>query len=244
MYGANEEVWGQELADEGEMWGEAEAGDFENTFESDFESDQEAGFAGEGEMAWAGEGPFTAEQEEELAAELLAVSNEGELDEFLGKLFKRVAPIAGRFLRGPLGQQLSGLLKGAAKKALPMAGRAIGSHFGGARGGDLGAQAGNLAGRIFGLELEGMSYEDQEFQTAQRFVRLAGDAAQKAAQAPAQAPPAQAARAALAAAARTHAPGLLRPAATTAAAPASPSGRRRLSGRWVRRGNKILVLGA
>jgi hypothetical protein len=243
MYAASQELYEGEYNPEGGTLGQYEAGDHEFAFEGDFEGDFETSWAGEGETGWTGEGPFTAEQEEELAAELLAVSSEGELDHFLGKLFRRIAPIAGKIVRGPVGQQLTGLLKSTAKKALPLAGRAIGGYFGGAKGGDIGAQAGNLAGRIFGLELEGLSYEDQEFQTAQRFVRLAGDAAQKAAQAPPQAPPAQAARAALASAARTHAPGLLKPAAGTAPAAAPGARRRRMSGRWVRRGNRILLLG-
>ena len=242
MYPASQELYEAEYEQDGEAFGQYEAGDHEFAFETNYESDH-ATWAGEEETGWAGEGPFTAEQEQELAAELLAVSHEGELDQFLGKLFKRIAPIAGKFLRGPVGQQLGGLLKSTAKKALPLAGRAIGSHFGGAKGGDIGAQAGKLAGRIFGLELEGMSYEDQEFEAAQRFVRLAGDAATKAAQAPQQAAPAQAARLALAAAARVHAPGLLRPAGAMAASPAAGPRGLRLSGRWVRRGNRILLLG-
>lgn len=237
MYGANQELYESQFEQDGEVFGEYEAGDHEYAFESD----QEA-WASEGEAGWSGEGPFTAEQEQELAAELLAVSHEGELDQFLGKIFKRIAPIAGKIIRGPVGQQLGGLLKSTAKKALPFAGRAIGGYFGGAKGGDIGAQAGNLAGRIFGLELEGMSYEDQEFEAAQRFVRLAGDAAAKAAQAPPQVAPAQAARTALAAAARVHAPGLLKPAAGAASPAAGPHARGK-SGRWVRRGNRILLLG-
>lgn len=243
MYPASQELYEAQY-EQDEAFGQYEAGDQEFAFEGDFESDQETTWAGENETGWTGEGPFTAEQEQELAAELLALSHEGELDQFLGKIFKRIAPIAGKIIRGPVGQQLTGLLKSTAKKALPLAGRAIGSHFGGAKGGDLGAQAGNFAGRIFGLELEGMSYEDQEFEAAQRFVRLAGDAATKAAQAPPQAAPAQAARTALAAAARVHAPGLLKPAGAMAATPSAAGQRgRRMSGRWVRRGNRILLLG-
>ena len=86
-----------------------------------------------------------------------------------------------------------------------------------------------------------MSPEDQEFEVAQRFVRLAGDAAQMVAQAPPQAPPAQAARSALAAAARIHAPGLLKPSSPGMAG--AEVRRRRTTGRWVRRGNRIVLLG-
>ena len=245
MYGASNELYENEFIHEGELYGELEGGDHEFSFEGNFEGPFESSWSGESEVGWSGEGPFSAEQEQELAAELLAVSSEGELDHFLGKLFRKVAPIAGKILSGPVGQQLTGLLKSTAKKALPLAGRAIGGYFGGTKGGDIGAQAGNLAGRIFGLELEGMSYEDQEFEAAQRFVRLAGSAAQKAAQGPSKAPAPQAARAALASAARVHAPGLLRPLADSAAlvTVAGPGPRRRMSGRWVRRGKNILLFG-
>ena len=244
MYPATQELYEAEFDQEAEAYGQYEAGDHEYAFEGDYEGDYETSWAGEAEAGWGGEGPFTEEQEQEFAAELLAISSEGELDHFLGKLFRKVAPIAGRIIRSPVGRQLTGLLKNTARKALPLAGRAIGGYFGGARGADVGAQAGNLAGRIFGLELEGLSTEDQEFQAAQRFVRLAGDAAQRAAQTPPQVPPAQAARAALASAARVHAPGLLKPAG--GAAPGSAPGLRRrgASGRWFRRGNRIVLVGA
>ena len=57
-------------------------------------------------MESQGEGEFTAEGEtlgegevERLAAELLSVANEGELDHFLGDMFKNVASAAGSFIK-------------------------------------------------------------------------------------------------------------------------------------------------
>ena len=88
-----------------------------------------------------------------------------------------------------------------------------------------------MGGRRLGLELEGLSPEDQEFEVARRVVRLAGDAAVKAAAAPPSAPAGKVVNKAIAAAAKKHAPGL-----------AGPGGRR--SGRWIRRGRRIIVLGA
>ena len=129
------------------------------------------------------------------------VTDEQELDQFLGKLISKVSRTAGSIIRSPAGKALGGILKGAAKKALPIAGPAVGTYFGGPAGGAIGGKLASAAGRIFGLELEGMSGEDQEFEVARRFVRLAASAAQKAA----------AARSAVAAAARRHAPGLLSP---------------------------------
>jgi hypothetical protein len=235
----SEEIFESDYESEGEF-SDMEAGDYESDYEADYE----------GEWGYQGEGPFNEEQELELAAELLGVSEEAELDQFLGKLFKRLAPAVGGIIGSPSGQALKGLLKNTAKKGLPMLGRAVGGYFGGAKGGDIGADVGSLAGRVFGLELEGMSPEDQELQVAKQFVRLAGDAIAKAGQAPSGAAPQQVARTALASAARQHAPGLLRngggaaPGAGFGGAAGArvPRGRKR-TGRWIRRGNKIVLFG-
>jgi hypothetical protein len=92
---------------------------------------------------------------------------------------------------------------------------------------------------MFGLELEGMSSEDQEFEVARRFVRLAGDAAEVALNAPPNVPPQQVAQTAIAAAAQKHAPGLLNGAAQGRGQP----GQMKPSGRWIRRGRIIILTG-
>lgn len=243
MNGLNEEIFGGQY--EGGFEGEEEYSDMEA---GDYEGEGEGEWGYEaGELGYEGEGPFSEEDEIEMAAELLSISEPGELDQFLGSLIKKAGRAAGKFIRSPTGQALGGLLKKAAKKALPTVGKAVGTYFGGSAGGALGSKLATAGGQIFGLEVEGMSAEDQELQVARRFVRLAGDAATKAAQAPAAAPPQQAARTALAAAARTHAPGLLRGGglgAGMAAGLRQPGARRGRGGRWIRRGNKIILLGA
>ena len=178
----------------------------------------------------------------------MGVSSEAELDRFLGDLIKKAGRAAGQFIKSPVGQQLGGLLKGAAKKALPMVGSAVGGYFGGDSGAKIGSQVASTAGRIFGLELEGLSMEDQEFEAAKSFVQFAGEAAKNAASAPQAANPKAIAQQAATAAARQLAPGLLTgTTATTAAATAGkpcPSCGRGSSGRWMRRGNKIVLFGA
>jgi len=185
------------------------------------------------------EAVFDEAEEMELAAELLSVSDEAELDQFLGKLIKRAGRAVGGFVRSPVGRALGGVLKRAARTALPIAGRALGSVVGGPVGGALGGQLATMAGQAFGLELEGLSPEDQEFEVARRFVRLAGTATGNATMAPAAANPAATARAAMVAAARKHAPGLVRGVPSTAIG-IGGGGR---SGRWIRRGRRILLLG-
>ena len=155
----------------------------------------------------------------ELASELLEITSEEELDQFLGSLFKKVGRGIGSFVKGPIGRSLGGMLKGIAKKVLPIAGGALGSFIpipgvGTAVGTALGSAASNL----FELELEGLSNEDQEFEVARRYVRLAGEAAKQAAQAPQNIAPEAAAKAALMAAAQQYAPGLVRQPAPPAAA--------------------------
>ncbi|MGH9842891.1 MAG: hypothetical protein ACREEM_29485 [Blastocatellia bacterium] len=191
-------------------------------------------FSGYGEA----ESPFTEAEEMAFAAELLGVGSEAELDQFLGNIFKKVGGFVGKIAKGPLG----GVLKGIAKKALPWVGGALGSFIPiPGVGTAVGTALGTAASKLFEVNLEGMSYEDQEFEMARRFVRLAGASAQNAAAAPPDASPQAAARAALMAAAQKHAPGLLAPAGADLPA----MGRNgRQSGHWIRRGRAIILYGA
>jgi hypothetical protein len=186
-------------------------------------------------------GVFNEQQETELAAELLEVmGNEQEMDRFLGDLISKAGRAAGAFISSPTGQALGGLLKSAARKALPMAGQAIGGYFGGPTGAQIGGQLGTAAGGLFELE-----QEDRELDGAKSFVRLAADAVKNIAAAPQGANPRAAASAALAQAAKIHVPGLLAPGAAdaTAATGAAASVGRSRTGRWIRRGSKIVLLG-
>jgi len=197
---------------------EAESEAFEFTAEGEFSGE----IFGEGEI-------------NELATELMSVSSEVELDHFLGGLIKKVGGAVGRFVKSPLGQQLGGMLKGVAKQALPMVGSALGNLVVPGVGGMIGGKLASAAGSALGLELEGLSQEDREFEVAKQFVRLASDATRTALAAPQTASASAVARDAIAKAAQRYAPGLL----------GSPSGQPNggLSGRWVRRGRKIVLYG-
>ena len=191
----------------------------------------------------------------ELASELLATSSEAELDRFLGNLIGRagraVGSAVGNFANSDTGRALGGVLKTAAKQALPIVGRAAGDWIAPGRGGEWGARAGSAVGSLFGLELEGLSQEDREFEVARSFVRFANEAATRAACAQPTAPTPAVVRAAVTAAARTHAPGLLqalaRPAGGPATGPSIPTaaagGTGGTRGQWVRRGNAVVLLG-
>lgn len=196
---------------------------------------------GEFEYGYELESPLDEADVMELAAELLEVTNDTELEYFLGNLFKKVASTVGKVMKSPIGKAIGGVLKGVAKKALPLAGGALGSMILPGVGTAVGSSLGSMAGNMFGLELEGLSGEDQEFEVAKRFVQFASEAAKQASTAPTNAAPQQVAQQALTVAAQKYAPGLLNPGAVATGPGSNRSGR---SGRWIRRGNHIILIGA
>lgn len=203
----------------------------------------EAGAIARDESEWRGatdtEAVFGEADEMELAAELLEVTSEAALERFLGDLVERAGQAIGRVAPTAVRGALASMLKTAAKRTLPIVGRAVGERVGGATGAAVGAQVVDAAARYFGLELEGLSAEDQEYEIARRFVRFAGEAATNAVEAPTAMPPV----AAMARAARRYAPGLLKQLLDPR--PADPGARRvpAAGGRWVRRGHNIVVNG-
>ena len=185
------------------------------------------------------ESPFEEVDEMELAAELLGVTDEAELEQFIKGLIAKGAKALRKRISPSLRQALGGVIKGAVNYVMPKVSGALGSVIGGPAGGALSDKLTSAAGQVFGLELEGLSPEDQEFETAQHLVRWAGSALQNAAEVPPNTPPQEAAQAAAVAAAQQHAPGLLR--ATGPAASPRKSGRPN-SGRWIRRGRNIILI--
>jgi hypothetical protein len=203
------------------------------------------------------ESPLPEVMETQLAAELLEITNEQELDHFLGDLVRKATGFVGKALNLPTGASLGGILKSLGKKVLPIAGKALGGFIGGPAGAMLGDKAASLAGGLLGLEYGEMSPEDRDFDTARRFVRLSAEAAQQAAATPPQANPVVAAQAAVMSAAQKYAPGLL------SATPVAPSGgfspspgslpghpggcgcgsHRKRRGTWFRRGHHIILVG-
>jgi hypothetical protein len=175
------------------------------------------------------------DQQAVLAAGLLEVTKDAELDHFLFELVGAdgaIAPAAA--------DALVRALKRVARPLFPVHGATLSS---GLHSGRAGADLKAMAARIFGLELEGLSPEDKEFEVARQFIRLARDvidnvrantgantgANSKAnAKANAGAANAQAmTERALQQAAQRHAPGLL-----TMGAP---------GGYWQRQGSRIVV---
>jgi hypothetical protein len=139
----------------------------------------------------------------EAATELLEVSGRPALPALLARLLRDAAHAAGQTMDRAVEGELVRLLQRAAHIALPAA--SIASPDGAAR-----------ASRFFGIELEGLSPEDQEFESARRFIQLVEAAAGQAAAGSQRLPPALAAWLATSRAAKRFAPGWL------AAQPAPP----------------------
>ena len=164
------------------------------------------------------------------ATELLEVSGPAELERFLRGLMVQASRAGRAALDAPGAAALLAALKRAAQFTLPLS-RTGGPLVDASGGGGIDAHA--RGARIFGLELEGLSPEDKEFELAQHFVRFATDAVRRADAVDAAGIGAaagaasQAVQAALAQAARRHAPGLLR--------------RAEAEGRWQRHADRITV---
>jgi uncharacterized protein (DUF697 family) len=236
-----------EFGEVGEYGHETETGEFGEVGEYGHEA--ETGEFHEMEA----ESPLNEMQEVELATELLEITNEQELEQFLGGLIKGV----GGFMKSGAGRALGGILKNVAKKALPIVGGALGSFVAPGVGTAIGSKLGSMAGNLFEVELEGVDREQAEFEVARRYVRFATAAARNASMAPTSLPPQVIANRAVAAAARRYAPGLVRGRGRRRPGYGGgystdvegdygnggyePQGAR--SGRWVRRGRKVVLYG-
>ncbi len=186
-------------------------------------------------------------QEMELAAEFLDVANEEELEQFLGDLIGGIGSTLGKIVNSPIGKAVGGVLKDVAKTALPIAGGALGTFVGGPIGGMIGSNLASIAGSALGLELEGLSPEDREFEATKQFIRFAGQTVANALEAAPYGDPEAVAHAAAVEAARVHAPGLMDIARRHEHF--QRSGHRHHhqaghhEGHWVRHGHRIILYG-
>lgn len=186
---------------------------------------------------WPGKGRapavFSEEEEMQLAMELLEVASEEELEQFLGNVFKSVwkgvkkvgATIA------KVAKPLGGALKAVAKTALPFVGGALGSMIPiPGVGTALGSALGRAASNALELEMESAAPVDRELELARRFVRIAGQAARLAGDSDGST---RAVESALTRALHQQLPHFRSPAPQ----------QEEESGRWRRRGNRIVVMG-
>jgi hypothetical protein len=191
------------------------------------------------------EAPFDEVEETELANELMEITDEAELDQFLGKLIRRAGQAVGRAVRSPVGRAVGGYLKGALKSSLPNFGGVLGVIAPALGGFSSAAVPSGNGARSFGDPAAadaGMGEPDgsepagdQEFEVARDLVRMAGSAVSNALQSPQAGGLQDLARSAVQAAANAHAPGLLGQGGAAVSA--------RNSGRWYRRDGRIVIEG-
>ena len=126
------------------------------------EYEEEATFS-----ARAGESPFSEAEENELAMELLSVSSEEELDQFLGKLIKGVG-FGSRQDRGAARRRTQRVHE---EGSLPFVGGALGSFIPiPGVGTAVGSALGSAVSKALEAELVGLELEEQDFEMARRFV--------------------------------------------------------------------------
>ena len=154
-------------------------------------------------------GSFDAHQEMQLAIRLLEVADEEHLERFLDDLISQAGSETGNPSGSRVGQAMRRVVKTVIGQALAPGGAAIAKRRGGFLGAQLGCGLAAVSGEVLGLELEGLSGEDREFEAIRQFVRFAGTAARIAAGAAAAGDASAVAHRAAVEAARLHAPGLL-----------------------------------
>jgi hypothetical protein len=159
-------------------------------------------------------GVFSEDEELELASGLLEITTERELGEFVDGLVGNAEQALNQAVEPAVEHDIGDILKGIAKVALPIIGGVAGGFFGGPGGAALGSSLAGSVGHAFGLELEGLSPEDSEFEVGKQFVKFAGATVKNALEVDPDMDPATIAHQAAVEAARVYAPGLMNISAT------------------------------
>jgi hypothetical protein len=147
-------------------------------------------------------------------------------------MIREAGTAAGATLQPTDQHAIASVLKEAVHEVLPAS-----IHHGATMQTSVGAQLGSSlsakAGQVLGLELEGLSSEDREFEALKQFVRFAGQTVQNAVNAASGSDPHHNAHRAATDAAQVYAPGLF------AESPHAPGN----SGRWVACHDRIILFG-
>jgi hypothetical protein len=179
------------------------------------------------------------------AAALSAVSNEQELDRFLGDLINDIGSSVKGFANSQAARAVGGILKSAAKQLLPLGGAALGGLAAGPAGAMIGSQLASGAGSLLGLEVGETNPAELEFERNRQFARFARDAIQRTVAADPGLPAVEQAKSAVVEAAKQHAPSLVGPAQAivTGSQTVDAGFKRGPSGSWRRQGKDIVLYG-
>ena len=185
------------------------------------------------ERSESGSGILDEVDEIDLASRLLEAQNEAHLGTVIEDAIRSAATALGANLNPAAMKEIASVHKTAIRQLLPSAKAngnfprhdSIGAH--------LGQSLSSSAEQVLGLELEGLSHEDREFEAVKQFLRFLGETVKNVTEdADARNTPDRVLRAAKEAAA-LYAPGLF--------ADSFSSGNR--SGRWIACENRIILLG-
>ena len=97
--------------------------EYEAEYETEYEDEYDDEYDDEDESY---EAVFDEQEEMEMAAELLGLTEEAELDYFLRKLVRKVGRKARRFVKSKTGRRLRRILRKVAKKSYPSPGVPLG----------------------------------------------------------------------------------------------------------------------
>lgn len=217
--------------------------EFEDEYEDEFESAEDETYETDNQVYEQApptrSGSDLSENElMELATELLAVGDDRELEMFLGSLFKKGLKGIRKLTQSRGFKGFAKIFKPIAKRLLPIAGSALGSIVPGV-GTAIGGALGSAAGRLMGLELEGLSPEDQELEVAKVLVLLMHQTASQIEKAQGKVPEHRLAEAAFQRVAKRLAPGLVVAGLTPAPGKLRPNQK----GTWVRSRHQIILKG-
>lgn len=149
---------------------------------------------------------FDDYQQIELAINLMDIAHERQLDCFLDKVIRIASRNAGSPIDLSIQRAIRDALKVAACGALR---RAMRERMASPLGPRLARALASNAGLALGLELEGLSGEDREFEAVRQFIRFAGRTVEVAASLTPNHDPAGIAHQAASEAAQLYAPGLM-----------------------------------
>jgi hypothetical protein len=206
--------------------------------------EQQEGMAQYGEAAGGVGGELTEAQELALASEVLEVTNEEELEQFLGDLWNAAKSAASSAYNSDVVQAAIPGLKAVGAAVLPKAAGWLADRYAPGTGGIASAGAQAAVDQWLKEELEGLSGEDREFEVARRYVRFADDVLRRAAQVPDRVPPRVAAQVVVRDAAREHVPGVVPFLVRLDDGGSARDGHgveAAASGQWIRQGSSIVI---
>lgn len=222
---------------------EDEFEDMEDMYDDEYDEEMWEEYDDEYDDEIAYEDSWDEEDELGLATELMDVSDDEELDEFLGSLIKKVGGAAKRIFRrgrkvtrSPLVRKQWKAHQKRKKMLLPIFKKIFGNYFGGG--------GGSMGSSFFEVNLDGLSPDEQRYEVAKKSTKFMSAALKHLPKNP-NIPAKVAVKRALKKAASSHMPQLLRSARKKQRRKLRRWTKQGRAGRWMRSrdGKRIILLG-